>query len=182
MAGYHNQHNRRSIRLLGYDYTQLGAYFVTLVTHERKCLFGGIMDGQIKFSPLGRIAEEQWLKIHARFPSWEIDAFVIMPNHTHGVLIKRPLPGAAPEIKPGTPDGSLRPYVTTDSLGAVMRSYKSAVAFRYHQSMASLEVPLWQRNYYEHIIRDDEDLDRIRLYILENRLRWADDEENIRRL
>ena len=90
------------------------------------------------------------------------------------------LPGAASMHRPGTSDGSLRPYVAADSLGAVVRAYKSAVSFRFQQILASPGQPLWQRNYYEHIIRDDEDLDRIRHYIMENPLRWSEDDENPR--
>ena len=91
MADSSNPHNRQSIRLPGYDYSQAGVYFVTLVTYQRECVFGEMAGEHMVLSPLGRIAEQQWLRLPSRFPHWTIDEFVIMPNHSHGVLIKRPL-------------------------------------------------------------------------------------------
>jgi putative transposase len=112
----------------------------------------GIKDGHMVLSPLGRIAEEQWLWLPVRFPNWATDAFQVMPNHMHGVLKK----------------GS-----------AVVRTDKSAVTFRFQQTLASKGQSLWQRNYSEHIVRDEDDLDRIRLYIQENPSRWSEDENYI---
>jgi REP element-mobilizing transposase RayT len=177
--------NRHSIRLPGYDYSRQGVYFITLVTFERECLFGKIIDGDISLAPLGQIVREQWMRLPARFPNWSIDTFGIMPNHVHGILFKwnnstRKVGATIPE-RPAVSGTSLRSNMSPccDSLGAIIRAYKSAVSFRFHQISAHMELPLWQRNYYEHIIRDEADLNRIRQYILENPLRWAEDAENI---
>ena len=86
MAYDQDRHHRRSIRLKGYDYTQAGAYFVTICTHERKCLFGDIVDGNMILNDAGRFAEKCWTEIPAHFPHVALDEFVIMPNHIHGIL------------------------------------------------------------------------------------------------
>ena len=81
-----NRHHRRSIRLKEYDYTQPGAYFITICTHDRAGLFGEIVDGEMRLNDCGRVAEQCWLDIPSHFPHAELDAFVIMPNHVHGIL------------------------------------------------------------------------------------------------
>jgi REP element-mobilizing transposase RayT len=177
--------NRHSIRLPGFDYSRQGAYFITLVAFERECLFGKIVDGINSLSPLGQIAREQWMRLPARFPNWSTDSFGIMPNHVHGILLKQNIStikaGATIPVRSNVPDPLQRSNMSPscDSLGAIIRAYKSAVSFRFHQISVHMELPLWQRNYYEHIIRDEDDLNRIRHYILENPLRWAEDSENI---
>jgi len=192
------RHHRRSIRLPGYDYTQAGAYFVTVVTHQRECLFGDVVDGAMHLNACGDVALTCWRDIPRHFPSVQLDAMVVMPNHVHGVLwIVDELNGdaivtataataatvgaqhAAPLQLQPTPRPMPRyPGVTSGSLAAVVRSYKSAVTKSINAVRGAAGDPIWQRNYYEHIIRDEPSLNRIRHYIDENPSQWAFDDEN----
>jgi REP element-mobilizing transposase RayT len=162
------KHHRRSIRLKKYDYAQPGGYFVTIVTYQRDLLFGEVVNEEMVLNGFGKIAEECWRAIPEHFPNVELGAYVVMPNHVHGiVVIKVGAQHAAPLRKP-----NVRPA----SLGAIVRSYKSAVTRligREHNATG-----IWQRNYYEHIIRNHEDWDRIHWYIESNPSMWAKDEEN----
>ena len=164
---------RRSIRLPGYDYAQTGAYFVTIRTQGRACLFGDVVDGEMRLGPVGTIVEECWLAIPDHFPTVELGEFAIMPNHIHGILFMSRR-GTACRAPTAERFGKPRP----GSLPTVMRSLKSAVTSRINQMRSAPGQPVWQRNYYEHIIRDDGALDRIREYIASNPSKWAEDPEN----
>jgi putative transposase len=170
------RHHRRSIRVKGYDYSSEGAYFVTIVTWHRDCLFGEIVNREMDLNALGKIADECWRAISEHFPFVDLGAFVIMPNHVHGIIVITDCRGAA----------MLRPYndqpnprkinVASGSLGAIVRSYKSAVSYRIHKEHNATGI--WQRNYYEHIIRAEQDLQHITNYIEANPSRWNEDNEN----
>jgi len=174
-------HHRRSIRLKGYDYTQAGAYFLTICTHNRKCLFGEIVDGVMRLNDAGVMVEQCWHAIPEHFPYIVLDAFVVMPNHVHGILYihdtpvgannNSPLPSEIPSaIPPGMPHG------TSKTVGSVVRGFKIGVTKWMRCHTTTHEV--WQRNYHEHIIRDEHSLARIREYIVNNPLQWALDREN----
>ncbi len=178
-----DRHHRRSIRLKGYDYTQPGAYFVTLCAHERAHLFGAVVDGVLRLSEAGRIAEQCWRDIPAHFPHVALDAFVIMPNHVHGILWMMDNDagnGAWATVgaknfsplrrSPQPPTAPLPPRGTSKTIGSVVRGFKTGVTKWFRQNMSV--YPVWQRNYYEHIIRDERNLDAIRRYIVENPLCW----------
>ena len=172
------KHHRRSIRLKGYDYSQPGAYFVTIVTWQRECLFGEIVDGVMKLNDFGKIADECWRVIPEHFPFVELGAHIIMPNHAHGIIsiIDNDRRGAA----------MLRPYhddenphkinVKPGSLGAIVRSYKSTVSYRINKEHNATGI--WQRNYYERVIRTEQEMAKIWDYIEANPLHWTDDDEN----
>ena len=171
------RHRRRSIRLRGYDYTSPGAYFVTICVRDRACVLGKVVEGEMRLDSLGEIAVECWRAIPDHFPHVRLDAFVIMPNHVHGIIVivgavrathASPVPHASPQRNP--PRGP-RP----GSLGAVVGSFKSATTKRINQIRGAPGTPFWQRNYYEHVIRDQAGLDRIRRYIQANPRRWAED-------
>ena len=169
--------HRRSIRLNGYDYSQAGAYFINLVTQDRLCLFGEIVNGEMRLSQLGNTVQREWLRLERRFPGVELDEYVIMPNHLHGILViakqdAPPPPGD--EHKEAAP--TKHPRAAAGSLTAMLKGFKSAVEFRYH-IMASNNDPLWHGNDYEHVIRDEDDLDRIRRYIAGNPMNWLKDAE-----
>jgi REP element-mobilizing transposase RayT len=167
------KHHRRSIRLKGYDYAQAGAYFVTIVTHGRECLFGDVVDGQMQLNNAGRFAEQCWLDIPHHFLHVELDAFVVMPNHVHGIIVIPDFVGAK-NFSP-LPDGT--PFLSRSrTIGSVVRGFKIGVTkwLRINIDISAV----WQRNYYEHIIRNEESLDRIREYIVNNPLQWAVDREN----
>lgn len=170
-------HHRRSIRLKEYDYTQAGAYFVTIVTYQREPLFGEIVDGVMKLNPLGEIARQEWFKTAELRPYVELyeDEFVVMPNHAHGIIWNVGADGGAERRSARTSAADEKPHVDAGSLGAIVRAYKSAVTYAINAARQSRGVTVWHRNYYEHIIRDDADLKRIRDYIANNPLRWTED-------
>ena len=164
---------RQSIRLRGYDYTRCGAYFVTICADQRRPLFGYIANAEMQLSALGQIAAETWRAMRIHFPNVELDEYIVMPNHMHGIII---LTVAAQHAAPSLPPP--RPFaVRPGSLGAIVRSFKSAVSKRANELHLKAGA-LWQRNYYEHVIRDDVSLARIREYIVTNPLRWELDRKN----
>jgi putative transposase len=163
-----HEHNRRSIRLPEYDYSQPGAYFVTIVAWHREYLFGEVVNGEIILNKYGLVAKQQWEKLPKRFPNIELGAFVVMPNHVHIIIriievsrrheaFQKPVKGSIP---------------------TVIRSYKSAVSYRINLMRGTQDIPVWQRNYYEHIIRNEKDLKNITDYIHANPLLWEQDNEN----
>ncbi|HLO17395.1 MAG TPA: transposase [Anaerolineales bacterium] len=177
------KHHRRSIRLKGYDYSQTGAYYVTIVTYHRDCLFGDIVNGEMILNDLGKIADECWRAIPEHFPFIELGAFVIMPNHMHGIIVinnghraetfSSPFLGAmhASPLPTQRPRGPV-----TRSLGTIVGSFKSAVTNRVGREHNATGI--WQRNYYEHIIRDKKDLQNKTDYINANPSFWDEDENN----
>lgn len=181
------KHHRRSIRLQGYDYARSGAYFVTLCAHGRQCIFGEIVDGAIRLSPIGKIVETEWLRTAEVRPGVELDAFVIMPNHVHALLfileadpsVGQPV-GATRRVAPNAEETRLqRPTgPTPGSLGAIMSQFRSVVTKRVNKARGTPGAPVWQRGYYEHVVRSDEELTRLRQYIMGNPLRWDLDDEN----
>ena len=174
------KHHRRSIRLPGYDYSQAGAYYITIVTHQRDCLFGKIENEKMILSDLGKIADECWRAIPDHFPLVELGAYVVMPNHVHGIIVITDNGRGAALLRPYTgPDENQNSHkinVKPGSLGAIVRSYKSAVSYRIHKEHNATGI--WQRNYYEHIIRDDKDLQNKTDYIDANPMLWDEDENN----
>jgi REP element-mobilizing transposase RayT len=180
--------HRRSIRLKGYDYSQEGAYFVTIVTWRREFLFGEIVNQEMRLSQRGKIVDECWRSIPEHFPHAELGAYVIMPNHVHGIIIINPTGEnwiatntsqsvGARHASPPQHASPLRPRgVASGSLGAIVGSFKSAVTKRIGRELN--ETGIWQRNYYEHIIRDDKDLQNKTDYIEANPLLWDEDDEN----
>ncbi|MCI0708340.1 MAG: hypothetical protein L0Y80_12750 [Ignavibacteriae bacterium] len=166
--------HRRSIRLKEYDYSQEGAYFITICTYERECVFGNIVEEKMNLSSIGKIADECWVKIPEHFPNVQLDEHVVMPNHIHGILCITDRVGVQ-YIEPLQRQNRYQ-HVIPKSLGSIIRSYKAAVTRISHRNK-SLEFK-WQRDYYEHIIRNEKELIRIRQYIADNVLRWFYDEEN----
>jgi len=173
------EHHRRSIRLKGYDYSQAGAYFVTIVTWQREYLFGEITDEKMALNEIGEIVREEWERTAAVRPNVELGEYVIMPNHVHGILVfvdDDDVVGAIRRVAPTSQ--TLQPR----SLGAIMAQFKSIVTKRINGLQNVSGRPVWQRNYYEHIIRNERDMDRITRYIESNPLRWVDDDENPNRV
>ena len=185
------RHHRRSIRLKGYDYHQPGAYFVTICTQDRACLFGDAVEGEIQLNDAGRMVHDVWNELPNHYPGIAIDAFVVMPNHIHGIMILvgadprvcpnagQPPVGVGPRAYPGQPQG----VAPTLGLPDVVHRFKTMTTRRYTDGAKQLgwepfRGRLWQRNYYEHIIRNEESLNRIREYILTDPMHWAMDSEN----
>jgi REP element-mobilizing transposase RayT len=235
------RYRRRSIRLPEYDYAQAGAYFVTLCTHNREPLFGDIVDGEMALNEFGEIVHRCWTALPGHFSHVCLDAFVVMPNHLHGVIIiartngadrtdhrngeglakftetpvhegsahwdeasarftyepvrgrgarrgealarggvEIPSTGGA-NASPLQPSSLEKPWpngTRPGSLAAMVQNFKSVSTRAINRLRGETGLPVWQRNYYEHIIRDERDLDRIRQYIADNPGHWAEDAEN----
>lgn len=163
---------RRSVRLSGYDYAQDGVYFITICAYERQPLFGEIHNDICCLNQKGSITEEEWLKTATIRQEIELDAFVIMPNHFHAIVVIDQAHSRAP--LPQSPSLKRPPY----SLGSLIAGFKSSVTTRINTSGNTPGFRVWQRNYYEHIIRNQRSLDTIRQYILSNPAQWASDREN----
>ncbi|PKO12697.1 MAG: transposase [Chloroflexi bacterium HGW-Chloroflexi-10] len=192
------QKNRRSIRLQDYDYTQPGLYFITICTYERECIFGSIINEEMTLTDAGQIALDTWNEIPQHFQNVETDAFIIMPNHIHGIIAILDNPVRATHASPSEHASPHPSGPKPRSIGAIIGSYKSAVSKRIHSldaihddfvrathaspiehaSPPKQSSPIWHRNYYEHIIRSEPDLDRIREYIESNPANWTLDTEN----
>ena len=258
------KHHRRSTRLKGYEYDQPGAYFVTLCAWQRDCLFGEVVGGAVRLNPVGSIVEAEWKRLPRQFPNVRLDAFVVMPNHIHGIIViaevavgvgpstpvdardgsgtpapmvgatrdapvdpmtvrathpippriysndaplsneavdnqdgsPLPAPGGSPLPAPVDPmdsrDGSGQPAPVdpmdsrdgsgqpagpaAGSLGAIIGQFKSRATKRIWALTGYAHTPIWQRNYYEHIIRNEDDWRRICKYIQNNPLRWDEDQ------
>lgn len=164
-------HHRRSMRMRGYDYSLEGAYFITISTYQRHNLFGKIVDGAVQLNPYGNIATYQWIRLCSRFYPSDFSIFVIMPNHVHGIIHIVRVAGEEFESAPsGIPPQ--RPYghshSTPSSLGIIVRAYKSAVAYRINAIRGSAQPSIWQRNYHDHIIRNENEFQQIKDYIEAN--------------
>ncbi|MBW8010187.1 MAG: transposase [Chloroflexi bacterium] len=167
-------HNRRSPRLKGYDYSLPGAYFITICVKDRNCRLSTLVGEEVQLTKEGTIVKKVWEDLPEHFENIKLDRFVVMPNHVHGIVWilednephvgarhASPLPRSGP--KPG-------------SLGTIIGSFKSAATKQINQFRNTTGSPFWQRNYYEHILRDDRDLFKHRKYIQENPIKWALDE------
>ena len=172
------EHHRRSIRVKGYDYTQPGAYFITICTHTMKSIFGRVVNGEMQLNECGIIVKNEWLKTGELRANAVLDEYIIMPNHFHGIVII-------------TDDGrGVLQYAPTNNafrspshtIGAIVRGFKSAVTKRINIIIGMSGMPVWQRNYYEHIIRNEKELNLIREYIINNPLQWQFDRENPERV
>jgi len=174
--------NRRSIRLPDYDYSQPGAYFVTACTHNRVCLFGQVIGGGMQLNSYGRIVTEEWHRTERIHNHVALDASVVMPNHVHGSIgitvdldddgsnDRRDTARRVP-TRTNRRFGQPRP----GSLPTIVRGFKGAATCRINRRRGTPGEPVWQRNYYEHIVRDRRELERIRRYIHRNPARWHRD-------
>lgn len=175
-------HHRRSIRLRGHDYTQAGEYYVTLCVKDRECLLGEILRDHVKLSRIGEIAKECWEEIPKHFPNAALDEYVIMPNHVHGIIILGNPVGTRHAVSQRDTAPQLHAVSQRErfgkpvpgSLSTIMRSFKSAASKGIHSKGYSAFA--WQSRFYEHVIRNAKDLDRIRNYILDNPCTWSKDE------
>ena len=170
MAELHK--TRKSIRIKGYDYSKPGHYFITICTENRSCLFGNVHNRQMVLNDMGGMIGKVWNELPEHYQHVELDAFIIMPNHVHGIIVLRPDPiivGAG--FKPA-------PTKKRHALPEIVRGLKTFSSRRINEIRNTLGVKLWQRNYYEHIIRNENELNKIRKYIQENPLKWETDKEN----
>ncbi len=211
-------HHRRSIRLKEYDYSNAGAYFITLCSFQRECLFGDVVTGEMRLNDIGLMVRECWQKTAAHFPYLEMDEFVVMPNHFHAIMFITKFLGAEPvgakQVPPASPvfgvhvekqgvyknpgeadeafASPLRETVRESfpmpqgtlagSLGAVMQNFKSVSTRKINKLRQNPGCPVWQRNFYERVIRDDKELTSAREYIRNNPLQWDLDSDNPKRI
>ena len=165
-------HNRHSIRLKNYNYSQNGYYFITICTKNRIFYFGDIFNKKMKLSKIGRIAKICWVEIPRHFDNVKLDAFTIMPDHLHGIIVIDSPVGACN----GMPLQQFAKPIS-NSLPMIVNHFKSAVK----RQCNKLNYPdfQWQRNYYEHIIHNEIELNLTRQYIIDNPCKWSLDNENI---
>ena len=191
------KHHRKSIRLQGFDYSMPGAYFITICVKNRECLFGKINNGKMKLNKYGKITQQCWLDIPNHFPHAKLDEFIVMPNHIHGIIILdnivvvgannySPLQQQTHQNLSPTQThqnflsanqpmhNNLNQCGTSKTIGSIVRGFKIGVTKWFRQNTEIYTV--WQRNYYEHIIRHDDELNRIRKYIIENPMNWEMDQ------
>jgi REP element-mobilizing transposase RayT len=175
--------SRHGLRRLGdYDYTQAGAYFVTLVTMQRALLFGKIADDAMCPSSYGQIVQDVWAGLPQHYPHVTLDSFVVMPNHIHGIIFFADNADTAADadaadvgagFKPACPVPAIR-----HGLPELIRAFKTFSARRINEARHTPGISIWQRNYYEHVTRNERSLNAIREYIVNNPQRWAEDSEN----
>ena len=154
---------RRSIRLPSYDYSRTGAYFVTLCIRGRECLLGEVVNERVELSDMGHFVKEAWEGLTTQYSYVKLDDYVVMPNHLHGVIV----------ISNETPSATER-----KSLGRVIGAFKTVSAKQINSMRSISGQPIWQRNYYERIIRNDDELNRVREYVMNNPMQWHLDTEN----
>ena len=169
---------RRSPRLRGYDYSQAGAYFVTICTYRRQELFGHVVDEQIVLNHFGRVVHDEWVRSEDIREEIEIDAFVVMPNHVHGIVLIHSHDTQHIAQGPVGTHGGASVRRPPRSLGSCIAGFKSAVTQRINALRDTPSWPVWQERYYDHIIRNAHDLDVRRQYIANNPARWIEDTEN----
>jgi REP element-mobilizing transposase RayT len=163
------EHRRRSIRLKGYDYSSPGLYFITICVQDRSCVFGEIEDAVCRLSPAGDVIERKWRSIGERFAMVEIGPYVVMPNHLHGLLhINAPHPDDSSTTTPSSTIGSMIQWFKTGTTYDYISGVKQ-------QGWPPFNKRLWQRNYWEHIVRNEREHERIANYILANPSSWPED-------
>lgn len=200
------KHHRQSIRLRQYDYAWPGMYFVTICVREKECVLGEVIDGEMRLSEWGRIVHEFWDAIPVHFPNTSIDGRVTMPNHGHVIIkidhdrrgavaataVAAPAVAAPNHATPNdaAPNDAAHPVGETGgerggetpplrpTLGQIVAFYKYQTTKRINELRGTPGVSFWQRNYWEHVVRDEIDLNRIRQYIENNPLRWHEDQLN----
>jgi len=186
-------HHRRSIRLKGYDYRQAGGYFVTMVTQGRDALFGEVVNGEMILNDAGEMIVRWWLELPNKFPNVNVDIFVVMPNHFHGIIFiiddadnsanAEPISVVGDDLRvvpQGEHAGSPRQNAP---LSQMIQWFKTMTTNEYIRGVKNLgwkpfNGKVWQRDYYEHIIRNQSAADRIARYIESNPARWNEDKEN----
>jgi putative transposase len=195
------KYSRRSPRLAGYDYSLPGAYFITLVTHQREYLFGEVVNGEMKVNRPGKIVERAWKNLSLHYPQITLGAFVVMPNHVHGIVLINEndnsrggsLWRGEPKVNQSINGGEIspdvkktRPYTNINQtrstkmmhhgLSEIVRAFKSFSARRINNLQNTHSAAIWQRSYYDHIIRSDQEFHNFCEYIQTNPQNWQEDQ------
>jgi len=171
------KHDRKSIRLKDYDYSQAGSYFVTICTNDKGCVLGEIINGEMHLNDIGRIVESEWMKTGKIRKNVILDSFVIMPNHLHGIIFIIEMDNGRGTVhRAPTTEQFAKP--TSNSIPTIIRSFKATATKQINQLRNSPGNPVWQRNYFERVIRNEKELNRIREYINSNPYNWNEDNNN----
>ena len=184
MLTVHKQ--RKSNRLKNFDYSSSGYYFVTICTRNRECLFGEVVKGKMILNMQGLIINKYWLELQNKFKNISLDVYKIMPNHIHGIIVIKSNTVGVSFMKPETKiiisksNHHMGLINQTPTIGLIIRYFKSKCTYKIHKN--GFNNQLWQRNYYEHIIRNEESLSNIREYIQNNPKKWIEDKENPKNL
>jgi REP element-mobilizing transposase RayT len=173
-------HKRKSIRLKEYDYSQQGMYFVTVCTHDHHFLFGHIEEEIMILNNAGRFANKCWLEIPEHFPHVALDEFIVMPNHIHGIINIDTINNVGVQNLEPLRKQNKYQQIIPKSIGSMIRGFKIGVTKWFRKNTNVYNV--WQRNYYEHIIRNEKELNKIRGYIINNQWKWQLDKENPERI
>ena len=197
MAYNPKKHHRRSIRLKGYDYSKAGLYFITICVQNRACLYGNIVDGKMNLNDAGIMVEKQWLELPQRFTNIQLHEYIVMPNHFHAILeivvgttlVVDPnntdtKNGTVVPNKKRQPQGiapTIPPTAKNKTVGDMVGAFQSIATVEYirgvkNQNWEQFDKKLWQRNYWEHIIRNDTEYHRVANYIINNPAKWNDDQ------
>ncbi len=169
-------HSRKSIRLKGYDYSQTGAYFVTVCAQNHLFLFGFNAEEKMLLNDAGKFANKCWLEIPEHFPHVTLDEFIVMPNHIHGIIIIDTMDNVGVQNFEPLHKQNKYQQIIPKSIGSIIRGFKIGVTKWFRTNTNIYNV--WQRNYYEHIIRNEDGLNRIREYNINNPIQWQYDREN----
>ena len=161
---------RRYIKLHTYDYTQQGAYFVTICTYEKQSLFGNIAGSSMQLNPHGEIVTSCWKDIPLHYPEVSVEVFVVMPNHFHGIVVIDNVEGRS---------GSKPDPTRKHPLFEIVRAFKTYSSRKINELRNSQGTPVWQRSYYEHVIRSEKEYQQISEYILFNPAKWETDRETL---
>ena len=160
-----NLPKRKRLRLREYDYSSSGAYFVTICVQDGQSILGRICDGAMILDAAGEIVDRYWKELVLHYPTIALDSFVVMPNHVHGIIF----------LQPEDARTGLRPVPT---LSDIVHAFKTFSANEINRQQGVRGQPVWQRGFYERVVRDDEELNRIRQYIQDNPAQWELDKEN----
>jgi putative transposase len=171
---------RKPIRVQGFDYSQYGPYFITICTHQKKCFFGKVVNGEMRMNEAGEMIAKWWRELKNKFSAIELDQYIIMPNHFHAIIAVGADLGVGPQLPEDElgPGGHLGP-----PLPRIIQWFKTMTTNQYIRNVKQFgwkpfPGKLWQRSYYEHIIRDEPSLEKIREYIYYNASKWDADREN----
>ncbi|MDK2910053.1 MAG: REP-associated tyrosine transposase [Bacteroidales bacterium] len=179
MTRYRDKYRIESTRLRGWDYRRDGYYFITICTKNRQHFFGEIANGVMVLNETGQVVQKYWYEIPLHFPHVQLDAFVVMPDHIHGIMILQSTFDNRCNNKSTNGDDAEPNYYSRispkpQSLSTIIRSYKSICT-------KMIGVPIWQSGFYEHIIRNEPSLQKIRNYIINNPTMWNDDENSVKK-
>ena len=177
---FHGKYRPQSNRLKGYDYASEGAYFITICCKDRESLFGEILDGKMVLNDLGKIAYQEWEKTEKIRKNIYVDEFVVMPNHVHGILVIDESEICRDTVHRVSTGPQIQQFgkPTKNSIPTIIRSYKATVTKQIHEKGFLLDQKIWQSNYYDRIVRSEDELYRIQEYIIRNPEKWDEDRNN----